>query len=100
MRNSMVSRTYCHNLIVLALLATTAFVAGCTGSAAGKSSNNNSSGAQLTASASSVSFGQTAIGGNSAQTVTISATGSSVTIQSVAASGTGFSVVQPQLPAT
>jgi hypothetical protein len=99
MRNSTISRTYHRNLIALALLATTAFVAGCTGSAAGKSSNT-SSGAQLTASTSSVSFGQTAVGGNSAQTVTVSATGSNVTILSVVASGTGFSVAQPQLPAT
>jgi hypothetical protein len=106
MVNSMSARTVSCNLIAVAVLATTAFIAGCTGTAASTapSSNNNPttpSGAQLTASATSVSFGQTAVGSNSSQTVTLTASGSSsVTVQSVKTSGTGFSVVQPQLPAS
>jgi hypothetical protein len=101
-RTPMVIRTYSRNLIALALIAIAAFVAGCAGTASGKSSNTSPStpsGAQLTASTPSVSFGQTTVGGNSTQTITLSATGSSsVTVQSVKTSGTGFSIVQPQLP--
>jgi hypothetical protein len=91
------------NTFAVALLAAAAFVSGCTGTAAKSSTSTPTTpaGGQLTASSSSVSFGQTAVGGNSTQTVTLSSTGSaSVTISSVQVSGTGFTVVQPQLPAT
>jgi|SRR5579871_1160203 len=102
MRGSIKSRVSRQVSWAFVLFATTAFSYGCAGTAA-KSSTSNAvpTGGQLSASSATVNFGQTAVGANSTQSVTLSSTGSgSVTVNSVQASGTGFSVVQPQLPAT
>lgn len=75
---------------------------GCTGTASKASSQtpNAPTGAQLQADSNSVNFGQVVVGTSSTKNVTLTDAGSNVTISSIEASGSGFAVTQPSLPAS
>jgi len=54
----------------------------------------------ISANSTTVSFSATQVGATATQNVTLSASGSSVTVSSAQVSGAGFTVVPPTLPAT
>ncbi len=61
---------------------------------------NNASSAQLSASASSLSFGNVTMGTSPSQTVTVTASAASVSISQATISGAGFTFTGPALPLT
>jgi hypothetical protein len=98
------TRRTSESCVVPVLLVSLLLAAGCAGTATSGSSqapNTPSAAGQLTASIPAVSFGQTSVGANATQNVTLSASGSSsVTVKSIQVSGTGFTIAPPALPAT
>ena len=54
----------------------------------------------IAANSTIVNFGSTEVGSTATQNITLSVSGASVTVSSAHASGAGFTVVQPMLPAT
>jgi len=89
-------------LVLVACLVV--FGSGCSGVVNGSSTNSNNGGGststpQLSIVPSSVNFSTVVVGQKNTQTLQLSNTGSaSLTIQSIQASGTGFSVTPPTLP--
>jgi len=89
-------------LLLVALVALC--LSGCSGVVNGSSTNGNSSGGntstpQLTMVPSSVNFGAVVVGQKNTQTLQLSNSGSaSLSIQTIQASGAGFSVTPPTLP--